>query len=101
MARHRPRSSLIINLLQENTQIRELQQENKELRLALEEHQSALEMIMRKYRQQVFKLVLASKLDKEALKGQNAPPQVGEMGEYWSHWTLGDLNEILDKSFLS
>ncbi len=54
-----------MNLLQENTQIRELQQENKELRMSLEEHQSALELIMSKYREQIFKLVLANRLDKE------------------------------------
>ena len=29
IARHRPRSALIMNLAQENSQIRELQQENK------------------------------------------------------------------------
>lgn len=73
VARHRPRSSLIINLLQENTQIRELQQENKELRQALDEHQSALEMIMTKYRQQVLKLVLAGRLDRKVSSGQKPP----------------------------
>lgn len=66
-ARHRPRNSLIINLLQENTQIRDLQQENKELRMLLEEHQSAIEFIMTKYRKQIIKLMLASKLDNQAL----------------------------------
>ena len=35
--------------------IRTLQQENKELRAALEEHQNALELIMSKYRQHVTK----------------------------------------------
>lgn len=34
-----------------------LLQENKELRLALEEHQNVMELIMSKYRQQVAKLV--------------------------------------------
>lgn len=33
--------------------IRQLQQDNTELRTLLEEHQAALEMIMSKYRQQV------------------------------------------------
>jgi len=33
--------------------IRQLQQDNSELRTLLEEHQAALEMIMTKYRQQV------------------------------------------------
>ena len=66
IAKHRPRANLIMGLVQENTQIRELQQENKELRLALEEHQSALELIMSKYREQVIKLVMVSKLDRSA-----------------------------------
>lgn len=36
-------------------------QENKELRLALEEHQNVMELIMSKYRQQVAKLVSVNK----------------------------------------
>ncbi|XP_061438197.1 FGFR1 oncogene partner 2 isoform X1 [Rhineura floridana] len=63
VARHRPRSSLALGIQQENRQIRELQQENKELRTSLEEHQSALELIMSKYREQMFRLLMASKKD--------------------------------------
>ena len=73
IARHRPRSSLIMNLAQENTQIRELQAENRDLRLALEEHQNALELIMSKYREQIVKLMLANKLDRSTTEAdQNA-----------------------------
>lgn len=68
IARHKPPSSVIMNLLQENTQIRELQQENRDLRMALEEHQSAVELIMSKYREQIVKLLLANKLDKRQAK---------------------------------
>ncbi|ELU02494.1 hypothetical protein CAPTEDRAFT_204806 [Capitella teleta] len=64
IARHRPRANLILGLAQENSQIRELQNENRELRVALEEHQSALELIMKKYREQVAKLMAANRLDK-------------------------------------
>ncbi|KAK6487963.1 FGFR1 oncogene partner 2-like protein isoform X1 [Huso huso] len=63
VARHRPRSTLVMGIQQENRQIRELQQENNELRTSLEEHQSALELIMSKYREQVFRLLMASKKD--------------------------------------
>lgn len=35
--------------------IKQLQQDNSELRTLLEEHQAALDMIMSKYRQQVCK----------------------------------------------
>ncbi|XP_006003892.1 FGFR1 oncogene partner 2 homolog [Latimeria chalumnae] len=61
VARHRPRSTLVMGIQQENRQIRDLQQENKELRTSLEEHQSALELIMSKYREQMFRLLMASK----------------------------------------
>ncbi|XP_067121473.1 FGFR1 oncogene partner 2 homolog isoform X1 [Centruroides vittatus] len=60
----RPRSSLILNIQQENRHIRELQQENRELRNMLEEYQSVLELIMSKYRQQVTKLVQSTSVDR-------------------------------------
>ncbi|XP_069797545.1 suppressor of IKBKE 1-like isoform X2 [Narcine bancroftii] len=50
-------------LSQENTQIRDLQQENKELWLSLEEHRYALELIMSKYRKQMLHLLASRKLD--------------------------------------
>uniref|UniRef100_A0A2R5L7M6 Uncharacterized protein n=1 Tax=Ornithodoros turicata TaxID=34597 RepID=A0A2R5L7M6_9ACAR len=55
-ASQRPRSALILSIQQENRHIRELQQENKELVAALEEHQSALELIMAKYREHIIRL---------------------------------------------
>ncbi|XP_041935528.1 FGFR1 oncogene partner 2 homolog isoform X2 [Alosa alosa] len=70
VARHRPRSTLVMGIQQENRQIRELQHENKELRTSLEEHQSALELIMSKYREQVFRLLMASKRDDPAIVTQ-------------------------------
>ncbi|KAM9341807.1 suppressor of IKBKE 1 [Pholidichthys leucotaenia] len=48
-------------LTQENTQIKELQQENKELWLSLEEHQYTLELIMGRYRKQMLQLMMAKK----------------------------------------
>ncbi|KAM4610754.1 suppressor of IKBKE 1 [Polymixia lowei] len=48
-------------LTQENTQIKELQHENKELWLSLEEHQYALELIMCRYRKQMLKLMMEKK----------------------------------------
>uniref|UniRef100_I3JS70 Suppressor of IKBKE 1 n=2 Tax=Oreochromis TaxID=8139 RepID=I3JS70_ORENI len=48
-------------LTQENTQIKELQRENKELWLSLEEHQYALELIMCRYRKHVLQLMMAKK----------------------------------------
>ncbi|XP_029011489.1 suppressor of IKBKE 1 [Betta splendens] len=48
-------------LTQENTQIKELQHENKELWLSLEEHQYTLELIMGRYRKQMLQLMMAKK----------------------------------------
>lgn len=48
-------------LSQENTQIKDLQQENKELWVSLEEHQYALELIMGRYRKQMLHLMMAKK----------------------------------------
>uniref|UniRef100_A0A3Q3WVA5 FGFR1 oncogene partner 2 n=1 Tax=Mola mola TaxID=94237 RepID=A0A3Q3WVA5_MOLML len=78
VARHRPRSSLVLGIQQENRQIRELQQENK-LRTSLEEHQSALELIMTKYREQVFRLLMASKRDDPAIVTQLKEQHTTEM----------------------
>uniref|UniRef100_V9LA47 Suppressor of IKBKE 1 n=1 Tax=Callorhinchus milii TaxID=7868 RepID=V9LA47_CALMI len=60
LANHKPHAIL----LQENTQIRELHQENKELWLSLEEHHYALELIMSKYRKQMLQfLAMKQKTD--------------------------------------
>uniref|UniRef100_A0A8C5FB37 FGFR1 oncogene partner 2 homolog n=1 Tax=Gadus morhua TaxID=8049 RepID=A0A8C5FB37_GADMO len=63
----------------ENRQIRDLQQENQELRTSLEEHQSALELIMTKYREQVFRLLMASKKDDPAIVTQLKEQHTTEM----------------------
>lgn len=70
VARHRPRSTLVMGIQQENRQIRELQQENKELRTSLEEHQSALELIMSKFREQMFRLLIVTKKEDPAVIGK-------------------------------
>ncbi|XP_004070282.1 suppressor of IKBKE 1 [Oryzias latipes] len=78
-------------LTQENTQIKDLQQENKELWLSLEEHQYALELIMGRYRKQMLQLMMAKKeLDTKpvlslhqdyAKEVQNKVEQICEMGQ--------------------
>ncbi|XP_008055086.1 suppressor of IKBKE 1 isoform X1 [Carlito syrichta] len=57
MSKYKPH----ILLSQENTQIRDLQQENRELWVSLEEHQDALELIMSKYRKQMLQFMVAKK----------------------------------------
>ncbi|XP_034937227.1 FGFR1 oncogene partner 2 homolog [Chelonus insularis] len=66
-AKQKPREQLIAGIQQETKYLRELQAENKELRNALEEHQSALELIMSKYRQQTATLIKSSKTDFSSL----------------------------------
>ncbi|ESO97621.1 hypothetical protein LOTGIDRAFT_208777 [Lottia gigantea] len=63
IAKHRPRSTLVLGIAQENRQIRELQQENQELQMSLEDHQSALELIMQKYREQVAQLIQSNRVE--------------------------------------
>ncbi|XP_074706360.1 suppressor of IKBKE 1 isoform X1 [Strix aluco] len=62
-----PRLRPHVLLSQENTQIRDLQQENRELWISLEEHQDALELIMSKYRKQMLQLL-------QGRKGEDAEP---------------------------
>merc|ERR1712226_17582 len=81
MARHRPRANLILGLAQENSQIRELQSENKDLRMSLEEHQSALELIMSRYREQIFKLVMANQLDKSKMVMEGSMDSTDDQGK--------------------
>uniref|UniRef100_A0A8C2FSI9 Suppressor of IKBKE 1 n=1 Tax=Cyprinus carpio TaxID=7962 RepID=A0A8C2FSI9_CYPCA len=57
LSRYKPH----ILLTQENTQIKDLQQENRELCLSLEEHQYALELIMGRYRKQMLQLMVEKK----------------------------------------
>lgn len=78
IAKHRPRSTLVLGIAQENRQIRELQQENRELQAALEEHQSALELIMQKYREHTVKLLQSNRLER-AIQEREAIDKVREM----------------------
>ncbi|XP_067301708.1 suppressor of IKBKE 1 isoform X1 [Pseudorasbora parva] len=57
LSRYKPH----VLLTQENTQIKDLQQENRELWLSLEEHQYALELIMGRYRKQMLQLMMEKK----------------------------------------
>lgn len=68
VAKHRPKSTLLLGSKEESTRITELQQENIDLQTTLEDHQSALELIMSKYREHMLSLVSANKLDAEVVK---------------------------------
>lgn len=62
-ANHRPRSTLVLGSQLENQRIQNLEQENRELSVSLAEHQSALELIMNKYREQVLVMMKANGTD--------------------------------------
>lgn len=62
LAKHRPKSTLLLGSKEESTRIAELQQENIDLQTTLEDHQSALELIMSKYREHVSWFKVAFKM---------------------------------------
>ncbi|GIY02359.1 FGFR1 oncogene partner 2 homolog [Caerostris darwini] len=61
----RNRPMLLCNVQQENKHIRDLLQENRELKDMLEEQQSAMEFIMKKYRQQATYLINSTSVKKD------------------------------------
>ncbi|XP_043479723.1 FGFR1 oncogene partner 2 homolog [Leptopilina heterotoma] len=58
---------VIAGIQQENRHLREIQAENRELKSALEDHKSALELIMSKYRKQTASLLKQWKPDYTSL----------------------------------
>ncbi|KAF6215994.1 hypothetical protein GE061_000331 [Apolygus lucorum] len=92
-ARHRPHTALVAGIKQENRHLRDLQQENRELKAALEEQQNALELIMTKYRQQMTKLVNNSKLDFPKLYSQRYHEKILEQGI-----KIKEMAEIMSKA---
>lgn len=56
------RSTIVSNLQRESRHFRKLERENHELRMALEDHQNTLELIMSKYRSQVSQLIAANSI---------------------------------------
>lgn len=63
LARDRSNNQLITIIHQENPQIREIQQENRLLKAALEDHQHTLEHIMTKYREHTQSKILNTKVN--------------------------------------
>uniref|UniRef100_A0A8D0GTM3 Suppressor of IKBKE 1 n=1 Tax=Sphenodon punctatus TaxID=8508 RepID=A0A8D0GTM3_SPHPU len=93
-----------ILLSQENTQIRELQQENRELWISLEEHQDALELIMSKYRKHMLQLMMGRKdvdaqpvlkeHQAQSAKIESQIDRICEMGEVMRKAVLVDDDHI-------
>ncbi|PIK38223.1 putative FGFR1 oncogene partner 2-like [Apostichopus japonicus] len=68
IARHRPRTALILGIQRENRQIRQLQEENAELVASLKQHQAALDLIMSSYREQITRIRSAHKSEQDLLE---------------------------------
>ena len=64
----KPRYKLIMEIAQESKQIRDLKTENLELKACLDEHQTALELIMNKYRDQMRQFMMTKKLDRKSTR---------------------------------
>lgn len=78
LASERPRMALVAGIQQENKHIMDLQQENRDLKIALEEQQNAIDLIMSKYRQHVSKLMQCQKYDQQLLKSMDTNTKVNE-----------------------
>lgn len=57
-----------MEIAQESKQIRDLKSENLELKACLDEHQTTLELIMNKYREQMRQFMMTKKLEDNILK---------------------------------
>jgi hypothetical protein len=63
LARGNSNTEMISVLHQENPQIREIQRENRQLKVCIKDHQVALEHIMTKYREHTQREILRTKID--------------------------------------
>ncbi|KAF2894238.1 hypothetical protein ILUMI_11931 [Ignelater luminosus] len=81
VAHQKPHSQLIANIQKENRHLREIQQENRELRAALEEHQTALEHIMSKYRQHTTQQIYKSRINFLALQNDKYNEVISKQAE--------------------
>ncbi|XP_054160213.1 FGFR1 oncogene partner 2 homolog [Oppia nitens] len=64
------RNSIIVTIQRESKQLRKLETENRELKLALEDYQWVLELIMSKYRQHTNQLIKLEKVETQCLNNQ-------------------------------
>lgn len=72
---------MIANIQKENRHSREIQQENRELRAALEEHQTALEHIMSKYRQHTSQQIYKSRINLMLIQEQQYSQIIKDQAE--------------------
>lgn len=87
------RSSLIMTIQQESKQLQALERENKELRIALEDHQNALELIMSKYRMQISQLI---QLHQRDVMERSAKNELGSSRIFESELIRVHSNKVME-----
>lgn len=80
-AKQKSHLQLIAGIPREDKHLRDMQNENKELRNTLEDHQNALELIMSKYRKQTASLLRLSKIDLTRLHNDKYPNIIVQQAE--------------------
>lgn len=68
LARERSNHQMVHTIHQENPHIWEIQQENRQLKACLEDHQHALELIMQKYRDHTQRQIKETKINFTAIE---------------------------------
>lgn len=68
LARERSNNQMVHTIHQENPHIWEIQQENRQLKACLEDHQHALELIMQKYREHTQRQIKETKINFTAIQ---------------------------------
>lgn len=68
LARERSNQQMVHTIHQENPHIWEIQQENRQLKACLEDHQHALELIMQKYREHTQRQIKETKINFAAIQ---------------------------------
>lgn len=96
IARHRPRTALILGIQRENRQIRQLQEENAELVATLKQHQAALDLIMSSYREQITRIRSAQKSEKDLMEKHSHETQVKKESKF--DWSCVDRDVLMDSS---
>lgn len=79
LARDRSNQQLLQIIHQENPQIREIQQENRQLKACLEDHQHVLEIIMQKYREHTQTQIKETQIDFTAVSSKREQERQNEI----------------------
>lgn len=86
-----------MEIAQESKQIRDLKTENLELKACLDEHQTALDIIMNKYREHMRQFMMTKKLEDNILKVLEANNVCIPSNACFETQTLANLQALLNK----